>query len=237
MSIGALLLDTVLIVGGFAATFTATQRVVKLRTVEGISMATQVMCLWSAGGWFTYGVMTHSALQMVTNTIGFTATSVVLAVAIRNKALHVVKALAATAGYVSLITTAAFLGGVSALAMTTSILLFILRAPQVWESLRRPGGKGLSLVSLNIGNCLTSCWVAHGFIYRDVWVFGTATYNVITNVFITVRTVQGRRAEARIEAERIIEAEVIDARHEQKPRRIERPVEAPALTLTPALAD
>ena len=168
----------------------------RLQTTDGISHFSQTLCLAAAGAWFAYGVLTRDAAQLLTNAIDGSFTVAVLVALCRFGGMPIRSLALRSAGVTAALLALIAVSGITGMLLFAIALVSTWHLPQVWLAWRKPGGLGLSVVSLALSVAINIAWMAYGLNVRDYAVAATAAWSFATTTFIAIRTVTARRKAA-----------------------------------------
>ncbi len=185
---------SVLLVGlSILANAAAVHRVIRERTTEGVSLVTLNMYVMGSVTWMTYGMLHDMVVQIVANSVGLVANLGILVAAYRFGELRPQRMVLAAVAYGGLIAAGCATVGVITVSIVVTLMAFVNKVPQMWESWKRPGGMGVSIPSYAMGLTSNLGWATFGLLRGDMVVLGTATYCAAFALFVALRTWHARR--------------------------------------------
>jgi hypothetical protein len=192
-----IVISAALMLLGLTAMSASLSRVIRLRTVDGISMATTVMNIWISSYWLSHGIHRAELVQIVNNSACLLMLAVMLIVGRREGSFRPQPALLATLAFAAVMFVAHQVGDTAVMCLVFAVQIS-MTWPQLRASWRNPGGRGLSVVALSVGLSNCAGWITFGVLRADPLVVATASYALAHTLFVLGRTVQGRRRQAAV---------------------------------------
>lgn len=168
-------------------------RVVRRGSCEGLSPAYVVLLLWSGAAWGVHGALQGNLTQLVLEAAYGAAGVVITRVQVRTGAATASVVLGPSALYGVLLVGAGLEHRRAAVGVAALVLAVVCRAPQVWESVRRPGGAAVSVASFAVGALTDLLWVANGLLVGDPLTVVVSGVCAAAGALIAVRTSTARR--------------------------------------------
>lgn len=176
---------------GMCGSFPQIVRLVRTKSVEGLSLGTAILGLVASLSWLAYGVFVHDPAQILANTVGTTTGSILLLLLARHGASGLLTvssraalAVLATAGALGL---CAVLFGVAATGWIATVLGLVRLAPQARIASRGLDLRGLSPASCLLGTVAASLWTVYGLGTGQLPVLVSASCCTVPSLFILLR--------------------------------------------------
>jgi uncharacterized protein with PQ loop repeat len=181
------------------APWAQTTRVVRKRSISGLSTTSLMLTMWSSLIWLTYGLLSEVPVQVVLNGSATMALGFLLLFAMRSAWVDAKTIVPATLAYALVLGFVASMG-VTLLGTVAAMMAVVCRFPQIRKAWQEPGGVAVSLYAQVTSLTCASLWLVFGLLVGDAFVFGTAMFNMATSAFFVTRTHQGRRRAQLVEA-------------------------------------
>ena len=176
----------------FIFTIPQAYRVVKRKTVEGISVPSQLQNVSGSILWVVYGVASSVHLVVLANVVTICGFGTVVLMQVRLGAISLTRALTVelsvlAAAFLALAISIDVLGVIAVLVGATGIV------PQVIRAAKTNHLVGISVVTFVLVTAMSASWGIYGIIIDDLYV---ALPNVVITpsaLFVAIRAVQSHR--------------------------------------------
>ncbi len=222
MSVWLVALSVAITALSLPGTWIQVLHVFRTRSAHGLSLATQLLWIWSSFIWAAYGLLEGNTILFVTNVSSAVGGTLIVAGAARFGGAPVLAYLLSTLVF-AMASVAAY--ATWGLAPIMVVLVVASRTPQTIRTWRTPGGSGVSLVNFGLGGSCCALWLVLALAIGDFFLAATSAYGAVFGAFVVLRERQGRTAllDRRLAVE--LEAAIVYERHQMAERRLERPID------------
>lgn len=167
-------------------------RVVKRKTVEGISVPSQLQNVSGSILWVVYGIASSSHLVVLANIMTICGFGTVVVMQVRLKVVSMMRVLfieisVVIASIVAMLISLNLLGSIAVIVGATGIVPQVIRAAKTTHLV------GVSVVTFIMVIVMSASWGIYGLMINDPYVALPNIVIVPSALFITIRAVQSHR--------------------------------------------